>query len=143
MWVKNNTYQNKPQKNGSILSLKGGFSTFEVEYILELQIIDLKVSYWGKENLKRTFSLPSVTKIFYKDEHSRIILKIVGVFYFLILKFDEGKCPPAWAFSNVGVHPNGELRIWSQNLERIQFSRWLLTIHPYIESLHKHINDSW
>ena len=51
------------------------------------------------------------TRILYKDEHSRILLKIDEVFGFPIVIYEYGKCPPAWGFSNAGVHPNGRLRI--------------------------------
>ena len=43
-------------------------------------------------------------RIIYKDEHLRIILKIVGLFDFPILVFE-------WSLINVGVHPNGGLSI--------------------------------
>lgn len=54
-------------------------------------------------------------RILYKDEHAYIILKIVSVFIFSILIFEQGKCPQAWGFNNVGVQPNVGSRIRSQN----------------------------
>ena len=53
----------------------------------------------------------SRARILYKDDHSRIILKIVGVFDFPILIFDWGKCSPEWGFSYTGVHSNWGSRI--------------------------------
>ena len=40
--------------------------------------------------------------ILYKDEHSRITLKIVGAFVFPILIIKEDKRPPAWGYSKMG-----------------------------------------
>ena len=48
-----------------------------------------------------------VSRILYRDEHSSIDLKIVGVFDFPIL-FEYSKCPPAWGFSNAELHPTGD-----------------------------------
>ena len=37
--------------------------------------------------------------------------RLVGVFDFPILKFEEGNCPRVRGFSNAGVHPSGALKI--------------------------------
>ena len=78
------------------------------------------------------FSLKGFLKpmILYKDEHSCIILKIVGVLDFPILTFDYSKCSQAFDFSSMGLYLNGGLRIWSQNPGKSNFpdNHWLFIL---------------
>ena len=50
--------------------------------------------------------------------------RLVGVFDFRILKFEEGGCPRERGFSNAGVHPSGGLKILSKNRGQMRIDDW-------------------